>query len=617
MRIDMKPSEQAVYTFSENSNAVTYKKIDSSNIIDPDEFAVAQAYFAAHPKQLKLPCSTATQAIAYSSNIQTSKETVTFNHPFIVLRNGIYMLYTDEDKNKKLLPCGQRPHTYDPQKWACVWASARYHLKDAPRCSKLPTHKKVFIQVTITNEHNQKKEITLQHPFYNVNGKIYASLSPRSYVNVGSYGIIKRLTARTGETIAVKKCWVRIGNKDNYTLLANERFFLELTQLHLLFALSLEKNKVFFFMPYFPHSLFSVLELLEKAKIGFMQVFEIFINTTKQLQQIHSLNIIHRDIKPENIFLDANYNPIIGDFGLATLNTNEKKSMKTNPICGTLNYIAPEIYGLSPDTYIESNFKYSFSSDIYALGQSLYDFYALIPNNFSEVKSGLHSLINMMKNNQPSKRPSYQCIIHCLAHTAAKLNPLAPAEITLIKFNCTFSENQTKGLLLFFEYFYVDLTEEHEKINEFIPSNAFSHFIILNKTALPSLSELVVKLNIKNYKKLEFMFTDDFLSRLCLRVPVHLGQKGITQIKNIFETYQEETKIKAFYSKPALTANVRNENRKKVQIANYKLQEIKNHFNSDACFTPNELEILEKKMLNAEKDLLKTQEKREHKCVTM
>lgn len=56
---------------------------------------------------------------------------------------------------------------------------------------------------------------------------------------------------------------------------------------------------------------------------------------------LHDNKIIHRDLKLGNVFLNDELEIKIGDFGLATLVdfTGEKK--KT--LCGTPNYIAPEV----------------------------------------------------------------------------------------------------------------------------------------------------------------------------------------------------------------------------------------------------------------------------------
>lgn len=56
---------------------------------------------------------------------------------------------------------------------------------------------------------------------------------------------------------------------------------------------------------------------------------------------MHSHQIIHRDLKLANIFLDQNMQIKVGDFGEAVKMefANEKKLS----VCGTLNYLAPEI----------------------------------------------------------------------------------------------------------------------------------------------------------------------------------------------------------------------------------------------------------------------------------
>lgn len=59
------------------------------------------------------------------------------------------------------------------------------------------------------------------------------------------------------------------------------------------------------------------------------------------LEYLHSQKIVHRDLKLGNIFLNENMQIKIGDFGLATKIDFVGEKKKT--ICGTPNYIAPEI----------------------------------------------------------------------------------------------------------------------------------------------------------------------------------------------------------------------------------------------------------------------------------
>ncbi|XP_028781773.1 probable L-type lectin-domain containing receptor kinase S.7 [Neltuma alba] len=60
--------------------------------------------------------------------------------------------------------------------------------------------------------------------------------------------------------------------------------------------------------------------------------------------------VIHRDIKTGNILLDANYNPRLGDFGLAKLMDHDRSPVSTLT-AGTMGYLAPEYlqYGMATE----------------------------------------------------------------------------------------------------------------------------------------------------------------------------------------------------------------------------------------------------------------------------
>ncbi|XP_054724563.1 serine/threonine-protein kinase Chk1-like [Uloborus diversus] len=76
---------------------------------------------------------------------------------------------------------------------------------------------------------------------------------------------------------------------------------------------------------------------LPKAQKYFFQII-------KGVEYLHSIGITHRDLKPENILLDKNDNVKISDFGLATVFRHNGKERILNNRCGTMPYVAPEIF---------------------------------------------------------------------------------------------------------------------------------------------------------------------------------------------------------------------------------------------------------------------------------
>lgn len=60
------------------------------------------------------------------------------------------------------------------------------------------------------------------------------------------------------------------------------------------------------------------------------------------LEYLHSQNIVYRDLKPYNLMLTADGHIKLIDFGLSKKFNKEKN--KTYSFCGTMGYLAPEIY---------------------------------------------------------------------------------------------------------------------------------------------------------------------------------------------------------------------------------------------------------------------------------
>lgn len=57
----------------------------------------------------------------------------------------------------------------------------------------------------------------------------------------------------------------------------------------------------------------------------------------------HTQGIAHRDLKPENLLLDSQDNLKIMDFGLSNLQRADGEGTLLQTVCGTPNYVAPEV----------------------------------------------------------------------------------------------------------------------------------------------------------------------------------------------------------------------------------------------------------------------------------
>lgn len=79
------------------------------------------------------------------------------------------------------------------------------------------------------------------------------------------------------------------------------------------------------------------------------------------VKYLHDNRIIHRDLKLGNLFLNDDLHVKIGDFGLATRIEYDGERKKT--LCGTPNYIAPEILNKK---------GHSYEVDIWSIGCVMY-----------------------------------------------------------------------------------------------------------------------------------------------------------------------------------------------------------------------------------------------------
>ncbi|XP_071557610.1 serine/threonine-protein kinase polo [Temnothorax nylanderi] len=129
---------------------------------------------------------------------------------------------------------------------------------------------------------------------------------------------------------------------------------------------------------------------------------------------LHQHRIIHRDLKLGNLFLNDDLQVKIGDFGLATRLEHDGERKKT--VCGTPNYIAPEVL---------TKIGHSYEADVWSIGVIMYTLLVGKPpfetsslrETYSRIKQvqyktpqhiskpAMNMVANMLQLS-PSKRPS-------------------------------------------------------------------------------------------------------------------------------------------------------------------------------------------------------------------
>ncbi|KAK7099028.1 serine/threonine-protein kinase PLK1-like [Littorina saxatilis] len=151
-------------------------------------------------------------------------------------------------------------------------------------------------------------------------------------------------------------------------------------------------------------------------------------------QYLHNNKVIHRDLKLGNLFINDEMEVKIGDFGLATRLDYDGERKRT--LCGTPNYIAPEVLGKK---------GHSYEVDVWSMGCIVYtllvgkppfetsclkDTYTRIKKNEyhipSKISSAARNLISKLLKSDPGSRPNMDMIMEDEFFTAGYLPPRLP-----------------------------------------------------------------------------------------------------------------------------------------------------------------------------------------------
>ena len=117
------------------------------------------------------------------------------------------------------------------------------------------------------------------------------------------------------------------------------------------------------------------MDMVKKRRcLTLPEVRRYIIQLCGAIKYMHARNVIHRDLKMGNLFLDRDMNLKIGDFGLAAvlvsteeyqLGLYENAKKRRTTLCGTPNYIAPEILE-------KGKGGHDYKVDIWAIGVIVY-----------------------------------------------------------------------------------------------------------------------------------------------------------------------------------------------------------------------------------------------------
>ncbi|KAJ3360681.1 Cell cycle serine/threonine-protein kinase cdc5/MSD2 [Allomyces javanicus] len=132
------------------------------------------------------------------------------------------------------------------------------------------------------------------------------------------------------------------------------------------------------------------------------------------LEYLHSMRIVHRDLKLANLFMDRDLQLKVGDFGLAAELANPIQRKRT--VCGTLNYIAPEVL-------LDAK-GHSFEVDIYGVGVIMYTLLVGRPPFASADRDAIRNNILLNRYQFPPNFPTdAQHLITQLLHLDPESRP--------------------------------------------------------------------------------------------------------------------------------------------------------------------------------------------------
>ncbi|KAG9453970.1 hypothetical protein H6P81_006874 [Aristolochia fimbriata] len=205
----------------------------------------------------------------------------------------------------------------------------------------------------------KKKDRSLEHPSGSIDSNVrlfsYNALKsatrnfhPENRVGGGGFGVVYKGVLRDDTQVAIKSLSAQSkqGTREFLTeidMISNIKH----PNLVQLIGCCIEGNNRMLVYEYLENNSLANAVLGPKAKrivLDWPKRALICLGTAQGLAFLHEEaepHIVHRDIKASNVLLDKDFNPKIGDFGLAKLFPDNVTHISTR-VAGTMGYLAPE-----------------------------------------------------------------------------------------------------------------------------------------------------------------------------------------------------------------------------------------------------------------------------------
>ncbi|XP_005106236.1 serine/threonine-protein kinase Nek2 isoform X2 [Aplysia californica] len=218
-----------------------------------------------------------------------------------------------------------------------------------------------------------------------------------STIGTGSYGTCKKIKRKKDGKVMVWKEmeYGSMSESEKQMLVSEVNLLRELRHQHIVryFDRIIDRTRsiIYIIMEYCQGGDLSSIIARNRKEGSFIPeefAWKILIQTTWALKECHRRKngkaVLHRDLKPANVFLDAESNVKLGDFGLARVLHHESSFAQT--YVGTPYYMSPELV---------NNLSYNEKSDVWSLGCMLYELCALVPPFTASNQSELNRKIRV------------------------------------------------------------------------------------------------------------------------------------------------------------------------------------------------------------------------------